>query len=260
MSATGQKFSHVGNFTGYMEVVTRHFAGAGAGLRVLDLPAGNGKFADALRALGHQVVCADINRERPDYVYADMSAPLPFGDGEFDAVICLEGIEHLLDPVQLIAELVRVTRPGGEIVISTPNVLNWYSRLQFLFTGTFYQFAPGDVPPVAPGEQRDRGHVFPLSYFQLRYLFECAGARVKLISGDHWKRKVLMPVYLLLLPFAWWWSRALFLRNPEAAVEGRNRELLSHLFSGTLLFSRSLIVVFERVRPAQDDIRCTTAG
>ncbi len=259
MSASERKFTHVGNFTGYMEVVVRRYAGKPGGLRVLDLPAGNGKFGDALRALGHQVVCADINRERPDYVYADMSAPLPFGDGEFDAVICLEGIEHLLDPVQLIAELVRVTRPGGEIVISTPNVLNWYSRLQFLVTGTFYQFAPGDVPPVAPGEQRDRGHIFPLSYFQLRYLFECAGARVTLVAGDHWKRKVLLPVYLLLLPFAWWWSRALFLRNPEAVVQGRNRELLAHLFSGALLFSRSLIVAFERVRPAPDANRRTNA-
>jgi len=260
MNATGQKFSHVGNFTGYMKVVAHHYAGAPNALRVLDIPAGNGKLADALCAMGHQVVCADINCERPDYVYADMSTPLPFGDGEFDAVICLEGIEHLPDPVKLIEELVRVTRAGGEIAISTPNVLNWYSRLQFLFTGTFYQFAPGDVPSVAPGEQRDRGHIFPLSYFQLRYLFEYAGARVKLVSGDHWKRKALMPVYLLLLPFAWWWSRALFLRNSEASVQGRNRELLSHLFSGALLFSRSIIVVFERVLPARDGVGRNDAG
>ena len=253
MNATERKFTHVRNFTGYMEIVVRHFAGRQGALRVLDLPAGSGKLAAALRAQGHTVVCADINRERPDYVYADMSAPLPFGDGEFDAVICLEGIEHLLDPSQLIAELVRVTRPGGEIAISTPNVLNWYSRLQFLFTGTFYQFAPGDMPPVAAGDPRDRGHISPLSYFQLRYLFEWAGARVKLLKGDRWKRKALLPLYGLLLPFAWLWSRALFLRNAEVAVAGRNRELLVHAFSSALLFSRSLIVVFERVGTAPRD-------
>ena len=125
MTGDGSKaFSHVANFTGYMQIAADHFA-ARRGLRVLDLPAGNGLLADALRGMGHEVVCGDINRERPDYRYVDMAQPLPFADAEFDAVICLEGLEHLVDPVQLVASLCRVTRPGGEIVISTPNVINF---------------------------------------------------------------------------------------------------------------------------------------
>lgn len=247
MTSDGSKaFSHVGNFTGYMQVAVDHFAARKERLRVLDLPAGNGLLADELRKMGHEVVCGDINRERPDYRYVDMAQPLPFADAEFDAVICLEGLEHLVDPVQLIAGLCRVTRPGGEILISTPNVINFYSRLQFLFTGVPYQFNPAAVPEVLPGAAADRGHVFPLSYFQLRYLFGQHGARVSRALGDRYKRKALMPLYLLLLPLGWLWSRMLFIGQGDSRYAARNRELLDAGLSGPLLFSRSLVLVLRK--------------
>lgn len=246
MSGQWREFSHVANFTGYMQVVADHYSRQPEGLRILDLPAGNGLLADALRAMGHTVTCGDINRERPDYRYVDMAAPLPFRDGEFDAVVCLEGVEHLVNPVGLIAELARVTRPGGGIVISTPNVMNFYSRLQFLFTGTPYQFNPAAVPVLAAGAAADRGHVFPLSYFQLRYLFGQHGVAVKQVLGDRYKRKLLFPIYILLLPLAWLWSALLLLRQGDARHGTRNRELLAHVFSAPLLFSRSLVLVLEK--------------
>lgn len=239
-------YSHVANFTGYMAIVARHFAAQSGKRRILDLPAGNGLLADALREMGHEVVCGDINRERPDYRYVDMAGPLPFADGEFDAVICLEGLEHLVNPVQLIAEFCRVTRGGGEIVISTPNVMNFYSRLHFLFTGAPYQFNPAAVPEVVPGAAADRGHVFPLSYFQLRYLFGQHGAAVKRVLGDRYKRKLLFPLYIWLLPLAWLWSGVMLLRQGDARYGARNRELFAHSFSAPLLYSRSLVLVFEK--------------
>ena len=246
MSRPAPAFSHVPNFTGYMEVVARHFAGRSQGLRILDIPAGNGLLADALRGHGHTVVCGDINRERADYAYLDMSAPLPLRDGEFDAVVCLEGLEHLVNPVQLIAELARVTRAGGEIVVSTPNVLSLYSRLHQLLTGTPYQFNPAAVPVLEAGAAADRGHIFPLSYWQLRYLFEQHGARVRRVLGDRYKKKALMPLYWALLPFAWLASRMLLVRGGEPGQGGRNRELMRHAFSAPLLYSRSLILVLEK--------------
>ncbi len=246
MDAGHKTFSHVANFTGYMEVVARYFSEQRGGLRILDLPAGNGLLADALREMGHTVVCGDINRERPDYRYVDMGEPLPFSDGEFDAAICLEGLEHLVDPVQLIRELTRVTRSGGTIVVSTPNVMNFYSRLHQIFTGVPYQFNPAAAPEIGAREAADRGHVFPLSYYQLRYLFEQHGARVKRVLGDRYKKKALMPLYLVLLPFAWLATRLLFVRGGGARHAERNREMLAHAFSAPLLFSRSLVLVLEK--------------
>jgi len=151
-------FTHVSNFTGYMRVVVDSFKEASGKLKILDMPAGAGKVRDALASQGHEVVCCDINRERPDYVFADMDKPLPFADGEFDAVVCLEGIEHVIHQSRLLSELVRVVKSGGRIVLSTPNITNFYSRLLFLFSGTFYQFNPAATVPGTPDEIIDRGH------------------------------------------------------------------------------------------------------
>src|SRR5215470_3393112 len=71
--SAARDFTHVGNFTGYMGVVFRLLDEGKRGQKTLDIPAGNGLFAARLRERGHTVVCADINREKPDYVLADMN-------------------------------------------------------------------------------------------------------------------------------------------------------------------------------------------
>ncbi|MBI4203259.1 MAG: methyltransferase domain-containing protein [Chloroflexi bacterium] len=48
---------------------------------------------------------------------------LPFRDGEFDVVLCLETVEHLAEPEKLVKELSRVIKPNGTMVLTTPNVL-----------------------------------------------------------------------------------------------------------------------------------------
>ena len=246
MPADNKRFSHVDNFTGYMKIAADWFRAQRAGLCVLDLPAGYGLLTDALRGMGHEVASGDINRERPDYHYVDMAASLPFGDASFDAALCLEGVEHLVDPTAFIAEISRVIRPGGHIVLSTPNVMNFYSRLHFLFTGAFYQFNPAAVPEVVPGEAADRGHIFPLSYFQLSYLFGQYGMRVKHVLGDKYKRKALFPLYILLLPLVWLMTRIVLLRQGDPREPKRNREMLDYALSAPLLFSRSLVLVLEK--------------
>lgn len=246
MPADNKKFSHVDNFTGYMKIAADWFRAQRTGLRVLDLPAGYGLLTDALRGMGHEVASGDINRERPDYHYVDMAAPLPFDSASFDAALCLEGVEHLVDPTAFIAELSRVIRRGGHIVMSTPNVMNFYSRLHFLLTGAYYQFNPAAVPEVTPGESADRGHIFPLSYFQLRYLFEQHGMRVKQVLGDKYKRKALFPLYIFLWPWVWLATRAMLLRQGDRRENARNQAMLEHALSAPLLFSRSLVLVLEK--------------
>ncbi|MHB8409746.1 MAG: class I SAM-dependent methyltransferase [Acidiferrobacterales bacterium] len=154
-----RRFSHVPNVTGYMVkvvgVVKSHFGNRLRGVRVLDMPAGNGWVTTTLRDLGADVTPADINCERPDYVYADMESPLPFESESFDCVLCMEGIEHVLSPTALYRELARVLRPNGLLVISTPNIQNFFSRMQFASVGYFYQFHPSAAmqrPP--PGRWR----------------------------------------------------------------------------------------------------------
>jgi SAM-dependent methyltransferase len=238
-------FSHVGNFTDYMKIVYRIVESGQRRQRILDIPAGNGLLSAQLRTAGHDAVCADINRAGPDYVYADLGRPLPFPDGDFDTCLCLEGIEHVVDSAALIREFCRITKSGGRIIISLPNVQNAFSRFQFLCTGSFYQFTPWGCRQLKPGELIDRGHISPLSYLQLRYLFQNCGARLVHADGDRWKKKWLIPFLLPFLLFGrLWMSRAVAVQK-EAPPED-SRKALRDLFSPPVLFGRSLILVFEK--------------
>jgi SAM-dependent methyltransferase len=64
---------------------------------------------------------------------------LPFADGAVDVVIMSELIEHLVDPDRAMAEVQRVLRPGGSLLLSTPNLAAWYNRglLAFGFQPVF---------------------------------------------------------------------------------------------------------------------------
>ena len=60
---------------------------------------------------------------------AGVTAPgLPVADGTADVVIMSELIEHLVDPDGAVAEVRRVLRPGGSLLLSTPNLAAWYNR------------------------------------------------------------------------------------------------------------------------------------
>lgn len=80
-----RKYSHVPNFTEYMKKVFKLVNNNTECQKILDIPAGNDLLAMKLRESGHDVICANINNEKEDYVFADMSEPLPFNDEEFDS-------------------------------------------------------------------------------------------------------------------------------------------------------------------------------
>jgi SAM-dependent methyltransferase len=116
--------------------------------RVLDAPCGDGALALELSERGWRTCAADIEPVRvaaadgPRFVRLDLDEPLPFADGTFDAVVSLEGLEHLLSPARCLAEFCRVLRPGGRLVLTTPNVNNVQSRWHYLTAGRFSGFRP----------------------------------------------------------------------------------------------------------------------
>ena len=105
--------------------------------RVLDLAAGTGTSSVALAKSGAHVVAADfspgmleVGRKKHgqnpllEFVEAD-ATKLPFVDNSFDAVTMSFGLRNVVEPKKALAELYRVTKPGGRIVIcefSTPPV------------------------------------------------------------------------------------------------------------------------------------------
>jgi demethylmenaquinone methyltransferase/2-methoxy-6-polyprenyl-1,4-benzoquinol methylase len=96
------------------------------GDRVLDLAAGTGTSSESFRAVGVDVVPADFSlgmlvagyRQRPHlpFVAAD-ALHLPFADASFDAVTISFGLRNLFDVPAGLAEMARVTRTGGTLVV-----------------------------------------------------------------------------------------------------------------------------------------------
>jgi ubiquinone/menaquinone biosynthesis C-methylase UbiE len=94
------------------------------GRRALDAGAGTGAAGDALRAAGARVVAVDLEVDMVRYglaagpaLAADVTA-LPFRDSRFDLAVAAFVVNHLEHPVAGLAELRRVTGPGGTVLVS----------------------------------------------------------------------------------------------------------------------------------------------
>ena len=65
----------------------------------------------------------------------DDAASLPFPDDTFDVALCIEVLEHLLEPEAAAAETLRVLRPGGRLIATVPNVAHWRRRADLAVLG-----------------------------------------------------------------------------------------------------------------------------
>lgn len=128
------------------------------GQRILDLAAGTGASSVALARSGAEVVAADFSpgmiaegaRRHGDapglsFVEADATA-LPFADAEFDAVTISFGLRNVDDPRAALAEMRRVAKPGGRLVVCE------FSHPRYpLFAGLYRFYNDRVLPIVARG-------------------------------------------------------------------------------------------------------------
>jgi SAM-dependent methyltransferase len=136
---------------------------------LLDVGAGDGTLTQRLQRESFDVKAVDlVTRDfRPRTIEiraANLNQGIPFSDGEFGAVVATEVIEHLENPWMFVRELYRITRPGGVVVISTPNLGNLYARIWYALTGRLYNFMGTSY--------RDLGHITPVYLWNLERMIE----------------------------------------------------------------------------------------
>lgn len=116
------------------------------GRKALDVGCGDGaRYGARVRASGVEIHGVDISEvavgaacERGiDARIASLSDPLPYANASFDVVICLEVLEHLVNPELVVRQIARVLEPGGFALLSVPNSAFWTTRVELMFTGHF---------------------------------------------------------------------------------------------------------------------------
>jgi SAM-dependent methyltransferase len=127
---------------GTWECALRELPDGGA---VLNAGAGRGGLSLLLKQAGLSVTSLDLHPdhfvvEGMECTFADLTQPLPLEASTFDAVLAVEVAEHLENPWLFFREAMRVLRPNGVLVFTSPNVANLASRLKYLRSGLLPYF------------------------------------------------------------------------------------------------------------------------
>lgn len=103
----------------------RRTIGDRTGLRILDVGCGNKPYLPFFASHADSYWGVDaVDGPRVDRV--SVAEELPFGDAEFDVVVCTQVLEHVDDPVRVLAEIYRVLVPGGVVFLSTHGVFIYH--------------------------------------------------------------------------------------------------------------------------------------
>jgi demethylmenaquinone methyltransferase/2-methoxy-6-polyprenyl-1,4-benzoquinol methylase len=132
-------------------IATRRALAPGRGERVLDLAAGTAVSTVELARDGAWCLAADFSlgmlrggRHRGVPMVAADALHLPFADASFDAVTISFGLRNLVDPAAGLAEMARVTRPGGRLVVCEFSTPTWPP-----FAGLYHNYLMRALPAIA---------------------------------------------------------------------------------------------------------------
>ncbi len=214
---------------------------------VLDIPSGQGAFSKDLEEMGFTVFLGDLDVSNILYrnsrvAQADLNHNLPFRDGSFDYVVCIEGVEHIENPHHLVRECSRLLKGNGCLIITTPNVMTIKSRLRFLFCSYldyFRYFGPIKGESRFVFEEYDHQHINPVFYGEMKHILTKYGFSIEKVEKNKTVKKwrLMYPVIKSIIRHK---TRKRFPRDP-------------FYVSDTLLDGEDLIFIARKNSTGSDD-------
>jgi SAM-dependent methyltransferase len=220
--------------------------GLPSGARVLDAPCGgSAALTLALIERGFSVVGADLDQEAEArlgkaFERVNLDGPLPWQDQTFDAVFSTEGIEHLENHFSFLREMCRILKPGGLLVMTTPNITALRSRVRFFGSGFFGR----DSRPLNETSRHPLHHIGLATFSELRYELHMSGFR--LIETRHTHIKPVSYLYAIYAPWIWLYTKLAFRKEKDPAQRKRNEEIAGTLMSPSVFFGECLMLVARR--------------
>lgn len=173
--------------------------------KILDAPCGEGALSQKLIDNKFDVFCIDIDEayfklQGVPFTKVDLNESFPFEDRYFDYAVSVEGIEHLENPFSCIREFARVLKRGGNLVITTPNIMSIKSRTRFFIYSyhDFFRFIDIDNNFRHTHPEYTHEHINPMTFMELRYALQRAGFE---LTGIHTNRYVRPKKWSIMYPF-----------------------------------------------------------
>ncbi len=106
----------------------------------------------------------------------------PYADESFDTVLCCELIEHLFeDPMHMMSEINRILKPGGHLIMTTPNIGSLRS-VSAILLGYHPAFFPAYIRPRKAGEEAEARHNREYVPMEIQHLLTDAGFQLVLLE------------------------------------------------------------------------------
>ena len=149
-------------------------------LKIIDLGCGDGRLLEELNKFGHDVAGVDINQKAITTLeqknikatQADLEKKLPLKNNQYDVVLLLDTLEHLVNQDGILKECNKILKPDGKLIISYPNHFDIRNRFRMLFGKGIIHWAHTQYKNAKPWQY---GHIRFLLYKDLKKLLNLTG-------------------------------------------------------------------------------------